>query len=74
MDITIMCDFCDDLRNVEPARYISMSDGNDPDWLKEAKEKHWMLYHWYENDEYHFVHIWKCPYCGRDLSDDRGYD
>ena len=32
------CKFCTDLRNIEPASYISMA-GGDPDWLLDAKIK-----------------------------------
>ena len=33
-----MCNWCEDLRHIEPAKYISFT-GEDPKWLVEAKER-----------------------------------
>lgn len=57
------CKFCTDLRNIEPASYISMS-GGDPDWLLDAKNKKQFIYHYWENGEQYFAIIDKCPVCG----------
>lgn len=58
-----VCNFCTDLRNIEPASYIGCSDG-DPEWLIEAKKKKQFIYHHFDNGNQYFVVIEKCPVCG----------
>lgn len=66
------CKFCTDLRNIEPARYISCSDG-DPDWLIEAKKKKQFIYHYWEKGEEYFIIVDKCPVCGHVFTEEE-YD
>ena len=48
------CKFCTDLRNIEPASYISAS-GGDPDWLIDAKKHKQMIYHYWDSGNQYFV-------------------
>lgn len=59
-----MCEWCSDLRNVEPAKYISAC-GEDPDWLVQAK-KNKLFLSFERNDDgtTSYYNILKCPYCG----------
>lgn len=57
------CKFCTDLRNIEPASYISAS-GGDPDWLIEAKKHKQMIYHYWDSGNQYFVVVDRCPVCG----------
>lgn len=57
------CDFCTDLRNIEPAAYISCSYG-DPEWLIEAKKNKQFIMPYRKNGEQYFVIVDKCPVCG----------
>lgn len=57
------CDFCTDLRNIEPASYISCSNG-DPDWLIDAKKNKQFIIPYRKNDEQYFVIVDRCPVCG----------
>ena len=57
------CKFCTDLRNIEPASYISAS-GGDPDWILEAKRHKQFIYHYWNNGSQYFVVVDRCPVCG----------
>lgn len=60
-----MCDWCEDLRHIEPAKYISFT-GEDPKWLVEAKERKAFLSFVKEDDgSTTWYEIIKCPYCGQ---------
>ena len=63
------CKFCTDLRNIEPASYISAS-GGDPDWLLEAKKHKQFVYHYWDNGNQYFVVVDKCPVCGHIFTED----
>lgn len=60
-----MCVWCEDLRNVEPAKYISFSSGEDPEWLQSAKKRKAFLHLQKDKDEIIFYEMVKCPYCGQ---------
>ncbi len=34
-----MCDFCNDLRNIEPASYLGGGDAEFQEWIKEKRKK-----------------------------------
>lgn len=59
------CDFCNDLRNIEPANYIGGGDAEIQKFLNKAKEKKQFIYH-YHNDagEIVLMIVDKCPVCG----------
>lgn len=58
------CDFCSDMRNIEPAKYISAANGEDPEWLVDAKKKHQFIYHYWDDGNQYFAVVDKCPVCG----------
>lgn len=61
-----MCHWCKDLRNVEPAKYISVAGESDPDWLIEAKKRKAFLTFVKEEDgSTSCYEIFKCPHCGQ---------
>lgn len=61
-----MCEWCNDLRNVEPAKYIGFAGGNDPDWLIDAKKRKAFLYFQKEADgSTTWYELINCPYCGQ---------
>ena len=54
------CDFCNDLRNIEPAKYIGGGDEEFKEWIeKEKKQKNFILD---LGDK--FAIIDRCPECG----------
>lgn len=59
------CDFCDDLRNIEPANYIGGGDAEIQKFLNKAKEKKQFIWHYHTDDGITLVIVDKCPVCGR---------
>ena len=62
-----MCDYCSDLRYVEPAHYLSIRDDNGvlDDWLQEARnEKKYIHFIYKDGQLYAFDVIEQCPTCG----------
>ena len=55
------CDFCNDLRNVEPASYIGGGDEEFRKWIEEARKKKQFLLD-LGNGEFSIID--KCPKCG----------
>ena len=45
------CDFCNDLRNIEPAKYIGGGDKELQKFLKEADDKKQFIYHFIDGEE-----------------------
>lgn len=70
-----MCEWCSDLRNVEPAGYVGCGDPEARAWLKEQhKQKHFLTFKWVEGAEHPipFV-ILECPYCHHKFTE-KDYD
>ena len=65
-----MCKYCEDLRYIEPAKYIGMSGGDDPDWLKKAKQEKKFLEAVYDEHRHltGFYVVNECPICGQALT------
>lgn len=55
-----LCDFCSDLRNIEPAKYIGGGDMTFQKWINKAREKKKFILE--TKDE--FVVVDECPVCG----------
>lgn len=64
------CDFCSDMRNVEPARYIATNDKEISEFLKEADSQKKFIYHWHEGIEIVFAMIDECPVCGHKFTEE----
>lgn len=54
------CDFCTDLRNIEPAKYIGGGDEEFEKWIAKAREKKKFILD--TKDE--FIVVDECPVCG----------
>jgi len=54
------CDFCNDLRNIEPASYISGGDEEFQKWINEAREQKKFILDLGDK----FAIIDECPKCG----------
>lgn len=57
------CDFCNDLRNIEPAKYIGGGDEEFKKWIKEARKKKKFILDLSDR----LVMIDKCPFVGMSL-------
>lgn len=56
-----MCEWCEDLRNVQPARYIGTDEPELKAWLEQRdKEKQFVYIYHKENC---FYVVTECPYC-----------
>ncbi len=63
------CSFCNDLRYIEPAKYIVGGDDDFKEFIEKAKKNKRFIYNYYEEDDdgksYHtFITIDECPKCG----------
>lgn len=64
------CDFCNNLINIEPAKYISGGSDEIQNFLKKAKEdKKFILWEKEGNDCYLTI-VDKCPVCGYEFSEE----
>jgi hypothetical protein len=54
------CDFCNDLRNVEPAKYVGGGDENFKKQIEHAKKQKKFLL----DTGSEFIVIERCPVCG----------
>ena len=64
-----MCKWCEDLRNVQPAKFISCRE--EEPWLKKAKEDKLFLH--IDKDKGIVYCLDKCPVCGK-IFDEELYD
>lgn len=64
------CIFCNDLRNIEPAKYIDGDDEGLRNFLKEANNKKQFIYHFRDGENTVFVKIYKCPECGYEFTEE----
>ena len=58
------CNFCNDLRNIEPAKYIGGGDDELKAFIKEAKEKKQFILHYPVDEGTMFEIVTECPECG----------
>ena len=54
------CDFCTDLRNIEPAKYISGGSDEFKEWISKAKEQKKFILDLGDK----FAIVDECPMCG----------
>lgn len=54
------CEFCNDLRNIEPAKYISGGDEDFQKWITKARDKKKFILE--TENELKIVN--RCPKCG----------
>lgn len=55
------CNFCNDMRNIQPASDIGGGDEEFQQWIKKAREaKQFILV---SDDDYFYI-VDKCPVCG----------
>ena len=60
------CDFCNDLRNIEPASYIGGGDEEFKKWIEKAREEKKFILDL--GDEFAIVD--KCPKCGYEFTEE----
>lgn len=69
-----MCDFCNDLRNIEPASYLGGGDAEFQEWIKEKrKKKAFIMYHNIDDEFVELIVVEKCPVCGHVFTEEE-YD
>lgn len=59
-----MCDFCEDLRNIEPASYLGGGDEEFQSWIREMRKKKAFIWVRSADDGYELSAVEKCPVCG----------
>ena len=58
------CDFCNDMRNIEPASYIGDGDDEFKAFIKNAKNNKKFVYHYDVDEGTMFEVVDKCHMCG----------
>ena len=58
------CKFCNDLTNIEPAKYISGGDEDLKAFIKEASKNKQFIYHYKDTEGMMFAIVEACPVCG----------
>lgn len=61
------CEFCNDLRNIEPAKYISGGDKKFQEWINKAKAEKKFVYNVREDL---FIIVSSCPACGYEFTEE----
>lgn len=64
------CDFCNDLRNIEPASYIGGGDDDFKAFIQNAKGNKKFVYHYDVDEGTMFEVIDKCPVCGHNFTEE----
>lgn len=64
------CDFCNDLRYIEPAKYIGGGDEGLKRFISEAREKKQFIFHYPTDEGTMFEIIDKCPECGYEFTEE----
>jgi len=64
------CDFCNDLRNIEPAKYIGGGDDELKKFIDKAKENKKFIYHYPMDDGTMFEIVDKCLECGYEFTEE----
>ena len=67
------CEFCNDLRNIEPAKYIGGGDEELRKFIDEAKGKKQFIFHCKKGDGTMVAIIDKCPICNYKFTE-KDYD
>lgn len=57
------CDFCNDLRNIEPAKYIGGGDEELREFIEKAMKDKRFIYHYHKDDGIMFTVVERCPVC-----------
>lgn len=60
------CEFCNDLRNIQPASYIGGGDKEFKEWIMKAREQKKFI--WDLGDE--FAVVDKCPKCEYEFAEE----
>ena len=63
------CDFCTDLRNIEPAKYIDGGNEEFKEWIKKARENKKFILDLGDS----FIIVDECPMCGYEFTE-KDYD
>lgn len=58
------CDYCHDLRNIEPASYVSSDDPELRKFIYKARAEKRFLHHFTVDGEKYMQAIDSCPICG----------
>ena len=64
------CDFCNDLRNIEPAKYIGGGDEELKEFIRTASGNKEFVYHYRVYEGTMFVVVDKCPVCGYEFTEE----
>jgi hypothetical protein len=64
------CDFCNDLRNIEPAKYIGGGDKKTKEFLDKAKKEKRFIYHYNMYGTTVMEITDKCPNCGYEFTEE----
>ena len=64
------CSFCNDLRNIEPAKYIGGGDDALKAFIKEASAKKQFVLHYQVEEGTMFEIVTECPECGYIFSEE----
>ena len=64
------CDFCNDLRNIEPAKYIGCNDNEIKKLIDKAKEEKKFMCHYKTEEGTYFWIVDKCPVCGYEFTEE----
>lgn len=68
-----MCDFCEDLRNIEPASYIGGGDAEFQNWIAEMRKKKAFILYRITDNGVELTAVEKCPVCGHVFTEEE-YD
>lgn len=58
------CSYCQDLRNIEPASYVSSDDKNLKELIMKARAEKKFLHHFSVDGEKYIQVVDQCPVCG----------
>lgn len=64
------CDFCNDLRNIEPAKYIGGGDEGLREFIEKAMKDKRFIYHYHKDDGIMFIVVECCPVCGYEFTEE----
>lgn len=64
------CKFCNDLRYIEPAKYIGGGDAELQEFISEAAKKKQFIHHYRTEEGTVFNIVNKCPVCGYEFTEE----